>query len=70
MNLSAPPPPGVAFLLGVTGSPATLEGVMALPGDDLAVLAGVFLPISKEEDAGLLPRVIVPKRPEIFIYEL
>ena len=45
---------------------------MALPGDDLAVLAGVFLPISKEEDAGLLPRVIVPKRPEIaavFIYE-
>ena len=38
---------------------------MALPGDDLAVLAGVFLPISKEEDAGLLPRVIVPKRPEI-----
>ena len=45
---------------------------MALPGDDFAVLAGVFLPISKEEDAGLLPRVIVPKRPEIvevFIHE-
>ena len=38
---------------------------MALPGDALAVLAGVFLPISKEEEAGLLPRVIVPKRPEI-----
>ena len=38
---------------------------MPLPGDALAVLAGVFLPISNEEEAGLLPRVMVPKRPEM-----
>ena len=44
----------------------------ALPGEALAVLAGVFLPISKDEDAGLLPKVMVPKRPvnmEIYEYD-
>ena len=42
---------------------SSLEGVTALPGEALADLAGVFLAPSKEDEAALLPRLIVPKRP-------